>query len=141
MGDVGQNAWEEVNFVPHGEGSGANYGWSLREGEVATPKKGTGGKKPAGAIEPVYVYKHGSGKTEGLSVTGGYVYRGPIEELQGRYVFGDYQNPRIWSFRLKDGKATDFKDHTEDLQPKEGRISLIPSFAEDNDRESIHRGS
>ena len=63
---------------------------------------------------------------------GGYVYRGPIAELQGRYVFGDYQNPRIWSFILKDGKAADFKDHTDALQPNKGRIALISSFAEDN---------
>lgn len=133
IGDVGQNHWEEVNCVPHAKGAGANYGWSLREGDRETPQKGTGGPAPKGAVEPVYVYKHGSGEKEGLSVTGGYVYRGPIKELQGRYIFGDYQNPRIWSFELKNGKATDFKDHTKDLQPEGGRINLISSFAEDAD--------
>ena len=70
---------------------------------------------------------------KGLSVTGGYVYRGPVKELQGRYVFGDYQNPRIWSFELKGNKASNFKDHTKELQPEGGRINLISSFAEDND--------
>jgi glucose/arabinose dehydrogenase len=133
MGDVGQNAWEEINAIPFRKGSGANYGWSLREGEIATPKKNTGGKAPRGSIEPVYVYKHGGGKDEGVSVTGGYVYRGPIKELQGRYIFADYQNPRIWSFQLRRGKAEDFQDHTDALQPSDGRISLIPSFAEAND--------
>jgi glucose/arabinose dehydrogenase len=132
MGDVGQNAWEEVNFMPKGKGAGANYGWRLREGAVATPEQGVGGEAPAGAIEPVYVYQHGISPTKGLSVTGGYVYRGPITQLQGRYVFADYQNPRIWSFVLKDGKAADFKDHTDALQPGTGRIGLISSFAEDN---------
>ncbi|MCX6878564.1 MAG: PQQ-dependent sugar dehydrogenase [Verrucomicrobia bacterium] len=132
FGDVGQNAWEEINFMPKGKGAGANYGWRLREGAVATPQEGVGGAAPAGAIEPVYVYPHGSGPKEGLSVTGGYVYRGPIAELQGRYVFADYQNPRIWSLVLKDGKAADFKDHTDALQPAAGRIALISSFAEDN---------
>jgi hypothetical protein len=83
-------------------------------------------------VEPVYVYKHGSGSNQGVSVTGGYVYRGPIPELQGRYVFADYQNPRIWSFRLERNKAVDFKDHTDDLQPESGRINLIASFAEDH---------
>lgn len=133
MGDVGQNKWEEINFMPKGEASGANFGWRLREAEHQTPEKKAGGPKPKGAIDPVYTYDHGSKDDEGVSVTGGYVYRGPIKELQGRYVFGDYQNPRIWSFVLKNGKATDFKDHTKALQPDGGRISLIASFAEDND--------
>jgi glucose/arabinose dehydrogenase len=132
MADVGQNMWEEIDFMPRGKGAGANYGWRLREGAVATPQAGVGGEAPAGAIEPVYVYRHGMGANEGLSVTGGYVYRGPVAELQGRYVFADYQNPRIWSFVLKDGKAADFKDHTDALQPGGGRIGLIASFAEDN---------
>jgi glucose/arabinose dehydrogenase len=133
MGDVGQNAWEEINHVAKGKGAGANFGWRLREGEIETPKKGVGGPATREMIEPVYVYKHGNGEKEGLSVTGGFVYRGPIKELQGRYVFGDYQNPRIWSFELKNGKATKFKDHTKELQPKGGRINLIASFAEDQD--------
>lgn len=132
MGDVGQNHWEEVNFVPRGKAAGANFGWRLREGDVETPAKDVGGKEPAGAIKPVHVYKHGSGPGEGVSVTGGFVYRGPVKELQGRYVFADYQNPRIWSFRLSRGKAEDFKDHTSQLQPDGGRITLIASFAEDH---------
>lgn len=132
MGDVGQNHWEEIHFMPRGKGAGANYGWRLREGAVATPQAKVGGEAPAGAVDPVYVYGHGTGATEGLSVTGGYVYRGPVAELQGRYVFADYQNPRIWSFVLKDDKAADFQDHTASLQPAGGRIALIASFAEDN---------
>ncbi len=132
IGDVGQNHWEEVSFMPKGEGAGANYGWRLREGAVATPAKKVGGAKPKGVVDPVYVYRHGNSGDQGLSVTGGYVYRGPIEELRGRYVFADYQNPRIWSFVLKNGKAADFKDHTQALQPSGGRINLIASFAEDD---------
>ena len=133
MGDVGQNHWEEINFMPHGKGAGANYGWRLREGSSETPAKKVGGEAPLGAVEPVYVYNHGGGNKEGVSVTGGYVYRGPIKELQGRYIFADYQNPRIWSFRMNQGKADDFQDHTESLQPKDGKIMLISSFAEDHD--------
>ncbi len=133
IGDVGQNHWEEIDYMPKGKGSGANYGWRLREGDIDTPMKDVGGPSPHGAIDPVYVYKHGGGEQEGVSVTGGYVYRGPVKELQGRYIFADYQNPRIWSFVLKRGKATDFKDHTKELQPDGGRINLIASFAEDQD--------
>ncbi len=132
IGDVGQGHWEEINFMPKGEGAGANFGWRLREGDVATPARGVGGNKPRGAVDPVYVYSHGHSDDQGLSVTGGYVYHGPVKELKNRYVFADYQNPRIWSFELKRGKATGFKDHTKDLQPENGRINLIASFAEDN---------
>jgi glucose/arabinose dehydrogenase len=132
IADVGQNRWEEVNHVARGKGGGANFGWRLREGDVANPKSRIGGDNPPGAIDPVYVYNHGSGGDEGFSVTGGYVYHGPLRELDGRYLFGDYQNPRIWSFELKGGKAIKFKDHTDDLQPEGGRINLISSFGEDN---------
>jgi glucose/arabinose dehydrogenase len=133
MGDVGQNQIEEINFLPMKKAAGANYGWRLREGDQATPEKGVGGEKPRGAIDPIHVYKHGGGNDQGFSVTGGYVYRGPIKSLQGRYVFADYQNPRIWSFAQSGGKARNFQDHTADLQPEGGRINLISSFAEDND--------
>lgn len=132
IGDVGQNVWEEIDYMPKGKASGANFGWRLREGVVENPKKGVGGASPKDAVDPVYVYKHGNGKDQGLSVTGGYVYHGPVKELQDRYVFGDYQNPRIWSFKLKGDKANDVEDHTDDLQPQGGRINLISSFGEDN---------
>lgn len=132
IGDVGQNRLEEINHLKRDAKPGANFGWRLREGDKQTPAKGVGGKAPRDAVEPVYVYKHGSGDKEGVSVTGGYVYRGPIQELQGRYIFADYQNPRIWSFEMKNGNPSDFKDHTKELQPKGGRIQLISTFAEDN---------
>ncbi|MEO7098898.1 MAG: PQQ-dependent sugar dehydrogenase [Luteolibacter sp.] len=133
IGDVGQNKWEEVDHVAKGQASGKNFGWRLREGAVSNPNGKIAGESPAGAIEPVYVYTHGMAKNEGLSVTGGYVYRGPIQELEGRYIFGDYQNPRIWSFELTGEKVTSFKDHTDELQPEGGRINLISSFGEGND--------
>lgn len=136
MGDVGQNHWEEINFMPAGKGAGANYGWRLREGAVPTPAKGTGGPAPVGAIDPIYVYGHGMKPLEGLSVTGGYVYRGKaIPELRGRYIFADYQNPRFWSFVQKNGKAVDFQDITDKLKPAGGRLKLISTFAEDNQGE------
>lgn len=135
IADVGQNALEEINYMPKGKASGANFGWRLREAEIATPKEGIGGPAPSGAIDPVYSYKHGGGPTEGNSVTGGYVYRGSIKELQGRYIFADYTTGHIWSLRLKNGKSADFQDHTKEIQPATGRINLIASFAEDNDGE------
>lgn len=133
IGDVGQNAWEEIHFMPAGQGKGANYGWRLREGLIATPKKKVGGDKPKGAIDPIYVYKHGSGPTEGVSVTGGYVYRGPIKSLQGQYFFADYANSRIWSFTVKNNQTTHFTDWTQKLNHKGKKIKSISSFGEDPD--------
>ncbi|HEX5791347.1 MAG TPA: PQQ-dependent sugar dehydrogenase, partial [Luteolibacter sp.] len=131
IGDVGQNQWEEINFMPAGKGAGANYGWRLREGLIETPKKGIGGPKPEPCVEPVHVYAHGSGPMQGLSVTGGYVYRGPISSLKGRYIFADFQQPRLWSLRLENGKAVDLQNHSGSWKPSQGNFNLISSFAED----------
>ena len=133
IGDVGQNTWEEVDFMPAGKGAGANYGWRLREGDHPTPQDGVGGPRPAGAIDPIYCYAHGPGKRDGFSVTGGYVYRGPLPAFQGRYFFADYQTGRWWSFAEKLGNATDFHDHTDQIKPVIGGVRLISSFAEDPD--------
>ena len=84
VGDVGQNAWEEVNVVRAGSRGGENYGWPLREG--THPYRG--GQRPEGAIEPVHEYSLDGGA---CAVTGGYVYRGTrlASLLGGRYVFAD----------------------------------------------------
>jgi glucose/arabinose dehydrogenase len=83
-GDVGQDAFEEVDIVV----LGGNYGWRSREGAhcFASPCSGD-------FIEPVVEY----GRTEGISITGGYVYRGSaIPALHGVYVYGDYATQTIW---------------------------------------------
>ena len=89
LGDVGQNAYEEVDLVT----LGGNYGWNCREGFAAYP--GTGDCSGA-FIDPVIDYDH----SEGFAITGGYVYRGSaIPTLAGRYVFGDYVSGRVWALR------------------------------------------
>jgi len=132
IGDVGQNRWEEINYLPKAKGAGSNFGWRLREADKPNPNKGIAGDEPKDNVEPVYVYDHGNKSDEGLSVTGGYVYRGPVKELEGRYIFGDYNNKRVWSFVLKKGKATDVKDHTDEFQPEDGKLGMISSFGEDS---------
>jgi glucose/arabinose dehydrogenase len=96
IGDVGQGAWEEIDFRTAGAiGSLANYGWNRFEGDTVydagNPLNGAGE-----LVSPVAVYSHGSGN---CSVTGGYVYRGAeVARARGRYFYGDYCSGRIWSF-------------------------------------------
>jgi glucose/arabinose dehydrogenase len=138
IGDVGQGLTEEINVLPSGM-SGINFGWRLREGTSETPA--VGGPQPLGGIQPIYEYGHGVGEFEGASVIGGYVYRGPVPSLQGRYFFADYVNPRIWSLRWNgsdpdrnDGENfRELKDHTETAAFAEaGSIDQPASFAEDD---------
>jgi len=131
IADVGQNRIEEVNFVPAGEGRGADFGWRLREGSIATPTGDIGGPKPEGAIDPIFEYTHGDGPENGRSITGGFVYRGPIESIRGHYFVADYQLPRLWSFRQEDGEAEDLTHWHEKLEEK--NIRMISSFGEDNE--------
>jgi glucose/arabinose dehydrogenase len=101
--DVGQTLYEEINLIT----KGGNYGWSLCEGSVGfnpasnkvalavAPKTGAGGER---LIEPIVAYKNVNGfpkdpGTVGISVTGGYVYRGKaMPALRGKYVFADWSS-------------------------------------------------
>lgn len=88
IGDVGQNAWEEIDFRAHDDNGNNNYGWRLCEGSRYYNPSGSGTTCPAttNTVAPVIQYSH----SDGCSVTGGYVYRGPVTELQGKYLFSDY---------------------------------------------------
>ena len=88
MGDVGQNAWEEIDIHPAGEPGGINYGWDFREG--AHEYDGT----PLGGLtDPIAEYSHAQGH---CSVTGGYVYRGSMPEWNGIYLYADYCSGYVW---------------------------------------------
>ncbi len=88
IGDVGQNAWEEVSFLTAGSAPGANFGWKIFEG---THQFSSGSL--TGDIKPFAEYDHG----QGCSVTGGYVYRGSqIPGLVGKYLFGDFCSGMLW---------------------------------------------
>ncbi|NPV55761.1 MAG: glucose dehydrogenase [Anaerolineae bacterium] len=98
IGDVGQNKYEEVDFLPAGSPAGVNFGWDYREGVHSYE-----GQAPAGLalIDPVWEYDH----TQGCSITGGVVYRGiQLSEWQGVYLFADYCNGNIWGL-IPDGGA------------------------------------
>ncbi|MCA9102994.1 MAG: DUF4214 domain-containing protein [Pirellulales bacterium] len=136
FGDVGQDYREEVNFQRADSTGGANYGWPLREGTIATPTADVGGPRPPDNVDPIYDYAHGDGKFEGHSVTGGYVYRGPDPEMQGKYFFADYSTGKLWSIDIDRDTETfvsgSLKDWTGLLAPNAGGYSLTVSLAEDS---------
>lgn len=91
MGDVGQNALEEINFQPASSTGGENYGWNCREGNINTP--GVSCNNPPPFTEPVLVKSLSQGR---CAITGGYRYRGQISAIKGRYIFGDFCTGQIW---------------------------------------------
>ena len=90
IGDVGESAWEEVDFMPRGTGRGANFGWNCFEGKhvfFMAPSSCTT-SPPANPTPPVLEYPHPS--MGGAAVNGGYVIRdGALPSLLGRYIYAD----------------------------------------------------
>jgi glucose/arabinose dehydrogenase len=102
IADVGQNQWEEINFLPAGSAGGVNFGWNYLEGSHSFL---SGAAIPEGLVNPVAEYEH----SLGCSVTGGLVYRGEqLPEWQGIYLYGDYCSGLVWGlFRIEDGAWQD----------------------------------
>jgi glucose/arabinose dehydrogenase len=88
IGDVGQNQWEEISYLPAGSPGGANFGWNIREG--AHPYAGDSTED---LIDPIAEYDH----SQGCSVTGGVVVRDPsLPAWDGVYLYGDYCTGTVW---------------------------------------------
>ncbi|MBI4785734.1 MAG: PQQ-dependent sugar dehydrogenase [Chloroflexi bacterium] len=124
IGDVGQNAWEEVNFQPGTSTGGENYGWRILEGNHCYNPP-TGCAPPARYSAPVAEYANAASE---CSVTGGYVYRGPGNPaMRGFYFYGDFCSGRIWGLK-RDGNDA-WQAQELGVQPP---ISInISSFGED----------
>lgn len=119
-GDVGQDAWEEIDIIEKGQ----NYGWNFREGKhpfVDLANK----PAPEGPFrEPIWDY----GRRTGQSITGGYVYRGKkIPDLVGTYIYGDFMSGRIWGLASQKGETPSNK--------LLAMSSTISTFGEDQDGE------
>lgn len=97
IGDVGQNKWEEIDFVAAGTPGLLNFGWDYLEGTHAYD-----GFPPLdlALIAPVAEYGH----NQGCSVTGGVVYRGAMPEWQGIYLYADYCRGTIWGLLNAEGQ-------------------------------------
>jgi glucose/arabinose dehydrogenase len=90
IADVGQNEVEEVNRVAADALEGANFGWSGYEGD--RPYLDGDGRRPDDPVMPVFTYTHEGGN---CSITGGFVYRGPVVGLNGAYLYADYCAGRV----------------------------------------------
>lgn len=130
VGDVGQGAVEEVDFVPVAKGKrrprgGVNFGWNAFEGR----SRYSGGDATApGHLPPVIERLHSQGS---CSITGGYVIRDPaMGRFRGRYVYGDFCDPPLRVARLRTGRA----EGDRALGP---RVSSLVSFGEDG-RGRVH---
>jgi len=143
IGDVGQNAWEEIDYEPPNRG-GRNYGWRNREGAHDNATSRPPAFQPL--IEPIHEY----GRSVGQSVTGGYVYRGRAlgAAYTGRYFFADYVQGRVWSIALTidgqgEARASTLVEHTAELGGP-GQLGNVSSFGVDADGElyivSLSRG-
>ena len=111
IGDVGQNAYEEIDFQAAGS-AGQNFQWAECEGFRTHPGGNTPCNGPPGSVPPKLDYFHDGSV---CAVVGGYVYRGPIASFRGQYVFSDncsgeiyvVENPAagasLWSYTILPG--------------------------------------
>lgn len=132
IGDVGQGEVEEIDLLKPGE-AGVNFGWNILEGT-----REFGGGDTSNLRAPIAEYRHGAGPLQGNSVTGGYVYRGPVSSLRGHYVFGDFASNNIWSLEVdaidpdETISAPGFIQQTQSFAPDQGSINNLASFGEDD---------
>jgi glucose/arabinose dehydrogenase len=144
IGDVGQGAFEEIDYEPRGRG-GRNYGWRNREGAHDNVTSRPPAFTPL--VDPIHEY----GRSSGQSVTGGYVYRGSAlgQAFTGRYFFADYVAGRVWSLALTidsqgEARASNLVEHTSELGGQ-SQLGNISSFGVDADGElyivSLTRGT
>lgn len=121
IADVGQDAWEEIDFLPRRLlRTTVNYGWDAYEGRARFEPKTLA---PGRLVQPIVQYANGPGGR--CSVTGGFVYRGSaVPSARGRYFYGDYCSGTVWSVRAAGGKARG-------LRRERFTLKGLSSFGED----------
>ena len=109
IGDVGQGAFEEVDFLPADHGGGANFGWRAYEAFAVYDADLTAMVDASDYVPPVVAVTHRSGDEplrNARSITGGRVYRGSaIPDLNGFYVYTDYLSNDVAAFQLCEGEV------------------------------------
>jgi len=125
IGDVGQDAWEEVDYLPAGTAAGTDFGWSGYEGTHVYNATRAAAMNVASLTWPVAEYPHPTGE----AIIGGYVYRGSaIPGLQGTYLYGDYMTARVWALTSPGGTPSEVPNVTQ-------TVGHISSFGQDSSGE------
>jgi len=136
IGDVGQDALEELDFVAadattRAVPGGLNFGWRIMEGTQCGPQPDEcNDQTRANLVLPVDEYDHDTG----VSVTGGYVYRGSaIPGLRGTYIYADYGIKHVLRLRVANGQVTERTEITDQINVPGGpNVANIASFGIDN---------
>lgn len=137
--DVGQDLWEEVNVVPAGSPGGLNFGWDCKESFHDFQEENC----EAGTefFWPIFEYPHNCGTCpngKGVSITGGFVYRGnDYPSLQGYFIFADYISNYVWVTKEDEGNPGEYITHNWNYS---GLVNGIVTFGEDDNGE-LYAGS
>jgi glucose/arabinose dehydrogenase len=124
IGDVGQDAREELNFKTAATPPGTNWGWSDMEGDGVCVNN-AGCNNVAGITRPILDLNHNTGV---CSIIGGYVYRGgTMPDLAGTYFFTDLCTSIVESIEVVNGAVTNRQDVTAQFGGAQG----VVSFGED----------
>jgi glucose/arabinose dehydrogenase len=118
IGDVGQDAVEEIDFLRRGRARGRNFGWRVFEGR----SRYNPSERAPGAVFPVITERHSAGN---CSITGGVVVRDPgLPAWRGRYVFGDLCRGVLQTAKLQAGRRAKVRN-------TRLKVSQLSSFGED----------
>jgi glucose/arabinose dehydrogenase len=133
IGDVGQNQFEELDYITVAGANGANFGWDALEGFHTYEDENSGTPDLGGTVKPIFAYSHARGGGS-CSIIGGYVVRDPrLPGLRGRYVYADLCEGQLRSLVPHLKKAAD--DHKLGLN-----VASPSSFGED-DRHRLYVAS
>ena len=136
IADVGQNEYEEIDFVPAGTPGGLNFGWDCYEGDTLHPLETQNCNANSQYTWPIFEYKHNCPcpNGQGASVTGGFVYRGSSSPaLIGYYICADYVSNQFWLAKQVPGSdPPTFNNYNFNGS---GMIDDIVSFGEDDNGE------
>jgi len=132
IADVGQNEWEEIDFIPAGTGGGLNFGWDCYEGNNH-PLETQNCDANATFTWPIFEYPHNCNPCpngKGASITGGFVYRGQKSpDLVGYYICADYVSNYYWLVKQTGSNPPTF---TTSFVNGSGVINALVSFGEDD---------
>lgn len=96
IADVGQNRFEELDYLSVAAAKGANFGWDAFEGFSPYRDENSGTRDPGGTVKPIFAYPHSRG--DSCTIIGGYVVHDPrLPALRGRYVYADLCEGQIRS--------------------------------------------